>query len=253
MKLAAKILLASLCLLAVLLRAGTLYTVETDSAGVVVTPLTFFSANAASFPGGGGGVSPSVSNSFWLNSSNLVYQGTNALATGAFTPSNTVWIASSNLVYQGTNALTTGAFTPSNTAWANSSNLVYQGTNALTTGAFTPSNTAWANSSNLVQQATNATVKAAGQFWGKFQYVNADLTMFGTEGPVIGLTGNHKLSLPGQSTNFSKSWIIICVGASGTNAIFQPNGSTIFITNTAPGRATWVYCDGTNHWAVSHW
>jgi len=65
--------------------------------------------------------------------------------------SNATWINSSNLVWQSTNGLTTGAFTPSNTAWVNASNLVWQGSNALSSGAFTSSNTLWLSASNLAK------------------------------------------------------------------------------------------------------
>ncbi len=82
--------------------------------------------------------SPSPVNGWFLVWSNAVLTWTPDLSAGTgtisativgYATSNVLWLASSNLVYQGTNGLTTGAFTSSNTTWVNSSNLVYQGTN----------------------------------------------------------------------------------------------------------------------------
>lgn len=109
---------------------------ETNAVGSRVAYLADATAVTNGLPTG----AFTVSNTVWLNSSNLAYQVTNGLPTGAFTVSNTVWLNSSNLAYQVTNGLTTGAFTTSNTTWVNSSNLSYQVTNGLPTGAFTISN-----------------------------------------------------------------------------------------------------------------
>jgi hypothetical protein len=82
-----------------------------------------------------------------------------------------------------------------------------------------------------------------------WSYLNADTVMWGTENPVIGLTGAHFISLPGAATNYGRTWAVFALG-SGTNLITLPDGTTPVWTNLGTGRGARCYSDGTNWWVL---
>jgi len=120
------------------------------------------------------GSSLSSSNSLWIAASNLMWQATNVLSSGAYTTSNSLWVAASNLTWQATNVLGSAAWT-SITAY-DPAGAALNATNGLATGAFTSSNSLWLSSSNLVYQGTNALGSAAWTSSGAYDPAGAALT-----------------------------------------------------------------------------